>query len=146
MAIVQKTTREEISRYIEQWMERKKKAIIRQMQYCGDAAVNAARATDSYKDQTGNLRSSTGYVLVVDGNIVSRSGFEAVKNGAEGTRVGVAFAESIAKKYPRGICLIVVAGMNYAVHVKNKGYDVLDSAELTAERLVPKMLKQLGLK
>ena len=36
--------------------------------------------------------------------------------------------------------------MRYASFVSAKGYDVLDSAELLAERLVPDMLKRLGLK
>ena len=57
---------------------------------------------------------------------------------------GAAFAKKLVRRFPHGVCLIVVAGMEYAAHVKNKGYDVLDSSELLADRIVPSMLKQLG--
>jgi hypothetical protein len=34
--------------------------------------------------------------------------------------------------------------MNYAAYVERNGYNVLTSAELLADELVPKLLKQLG--
>jgi len=67
-----------------------------------------------------------------------------VKQGKDGSSKGAAYVKSLARKFPQGICLIVVAGMNYASYVSAKGLDVLDSSELLAERLVPQMLKQLG--
>jgi hypothetical protein len=51
--------------------------------------------------------------------------------------------EELAPQYTCGIALIVVAGMEYAATVAAKGYNVLDSAELTAQALVPKLLQQL---
>ena len=84
--------------------------------------------------------------MAVDGRIVNQSSFETVKEGGQGSKQGAAFAKQLVRRFPKGICLIVVAGMEYAAHVKNRGYDVLDSSELTADRIVPYMLKQLGLK
>lgn len=136
----------EIDRYTEQRLRGLEQAVIRTLAYCGELCLNVARSTNSYKDQTGNLRSSIGYVVAVDGRIVSQSSFETVKEGGQGSKQGAAFAKQLVRRFPKGICLIVVAGMEYAAHVKNRGYDVLDSSELTADRIVPYMLKQLGLK
>lgn len=146
MPIRQITPMSEIDRYTEQKLRGLEQAVIRTLAYCGELCLNVARSTNSYKDQTGNLRSSIGYVVAVDGRIVSQSDFETVKKGGDGSKQGAAFAKQLVRRFPKGICLIVVAGMEYAAHVKNRGYDVLDSSELTADRIVPYMLKQLGLK
>ena len=146
MPIRQITPMSEIDRYTEQRLKGLEQAAIRTLAYCGELCLNVARSTNSYKDQTGNLRSSIGYVVAVDGRIVSQSSFETVKEGGQGSKQGAAFAKQLVRSFPKGICLIVVAGMEYATHVKNRGYDVLDSSELTADRIVPYMLKQLGLK
>lgn len=146
MPIRQITPMSEIDRYTEQRLRGLEQAVIRTLTYCGEMCLNVARSTNSYKDQTGNLRSSIGYVVAVDGRIVNQSDFETVKKGGDGSKQGAAFAKQLVRRFPKGVCLIVVAGMDYAVHVKNRGYDVLDSSELTADRIVPYMLKQLGFK
>lgn len=146
MPIRQLTPMSEIDRYTEERLERLQTALIRTLQYIGETVLNRARSTNSYKDQTGNLRSSIGYVIAVDGRVVYQSDFKTVKSGQDGTEQGAAFAKKLVRRFPKGVCLLVVAGMEYAVHVKNKGYDVLDSSELLADRLVPSMLKQLGFK
>lgn len=143
MPIRQITPMSEIDRYTEQRLKGLEQAAIRTLAYCGEVCLNTARSTNSYKDRTGNLRSSIGYVVAVDGRIVNRSDFKTVKDGGQGSKQGAAFAKQLVRRFPKGICLIVVAGMEYAVHVQNKGYDVLDSAELTADRIVPSLLKQL---
>lgn len=144
MGITQKTPESEINEYIQERMEYITDAFIRFMHYIGERCLNAARKSDSYKDQTGNLRSSIGYVIVVDGKIKYQSNFEVVKKGYEGEKSGSQFVKKIARQFPEGIVLIVVAGMNYASYVSAKGYDVLESAELLADKLVPDILKKLG--
>lgn len=146
MPIKQTTTAEQIDAYIAQRVNAVQNAILYRMSYIGEQVLNAARSTNSYKDQTGNLRSSIGYVIVKDGSVVRASSFEQVKNGSDGTSKGRSYAESLAARYKNGIALIVVAGMNYAAYVKKRGYDVIDSSELLAEQLVPQMLRELGLK
>ena len=146
MGIRQVTTEAEINGYIGSNLEIWRKLIIKNFAYVGEQVLNTARSTDSYKDQTGNLRSSLGYIIVEDGQVVQISSFETVKQGHEGSKAGAEYAKQLAREYPTGIVLIVVAGMNYAAYVSANGYDVHDSAELLADRLVPKMLKQLGLK
>ncbi|EJW95954.1 hypothetical protein EVA_15940 [gut metagenome] len=135
----------EIERYTEQRLERFKQALIRGLQVIGERCVNKARMDGNYTDQTGNLRSSIGYVISVDGNVSFMSNFIPVKGGDYGIRKGKKFARKLAKEFPQGICLIVVAGMEYAAHVSAKGYDVLDGSELLADRLTDRLLRKLGL-
>lgn len=146
MPIQQVTPTSEINEFIERKLQTWTKLLVRNFSIVGERVLNAARSTDSYKDKTGNLRSSLGYVVVVDGKVATQSSFEVVKNGQEGAISGREYARKLAKKYPHGIVLIACAGMNYAAYVSAKGYDVEDSAELLADRLVPQMLHELGLR
>lgn len=134
----------EVEAYLDEQIERIEQLIIYNLSYVGEQCLTEARNTNSYKDQTGNLRSSIGYTIVKDGRVIRQSDFAVVRKGSEGKSEGEQFARSLASKFPEGIVLIVVAGMNYASYVSAKGYNVLDSAELLADRLVPSILKQLG--
>jgi hypothetical protein len=127
-------------------IERKEQVIIRRLCSIGEKCLSEARTNGNYIDRTGNLRSSIGYVVVVDGNIVLMSSFAAIKQGKQGSTRGKRFIEQLINKFPTWICLILVAGMNYAGYVSAKGYNVLDSSELLAEKLVPQMLEKLGFK
>lgn len=120
-------------------------AIVRNFCIIGERCVNAARTSHSYQDQSGNLTSSMGYAVSIDGKLAQISSFDKVLNGEEGAKTGEEYVKQLISKYPSGIVLIVVAGMNYAAYVSDKGYDVIDSAESLAEQLIPRILKQLGL-
>lgn len=138
------TPQSEIDAFIDQRLDKAMQAIINTFSYVGESCIIEARNNGSYLDQTGNLRSSIGYAVVVDGRIVHKKIGKQVKNGADGTSEAEAYLTRLASEHPSGICLIVVAGMNYAVYVEGRGYNVLTSAELLAGRLVPQMLEQLG--
>ena len=134
----------EVEAYLDEQIEMIEQLIIYNLSYVGEQCLTEARSTNSYKDQTGNLRSSIGYIIVKDGRVIRQSDFAVVRTGSQGKSEGEQFARSLASKFPEGIVLIVVAGMNYASYVSAKGYNVLDSAEQLADRLVPSILKQLG--
>ena len=147
MPIKQLTPKEEIERYVDEQVSRLRQVLLRNLAYIGEQCLNAARQTDSYKDQTGNLRSSIGYVIVEDGRVVQASDFSPSDKGtdkATGQATGKAYANELAARFPSGLTLLIVAGMNYAAYVSAKGYDVLDSSELKADLLTEKLLKQLG--
>lgn len=146
MPIKQTIPASEIDAFIKKQVERINNALVYNLKYVAERCLNAARETNSYKDQTGNLRSSIGYVLVRDGKIIEQSAFEVVMNGGSGAKSGIQYAKEVARQFPEGIVLIIVAGMNYAAFVAAKGYDVIDSAETLADKLVPQFLKQLGFK
>ena len=121
-------------------LERKmRQACILKLQYVGESCVRHARNHGSYTDRTGNLRSSVGYVIVDNGKVVERSEFRPVKDAPEGGKTGLNYARKLASRYPHGVALIVVAGMKYAAYVQRKGYDVIASSELIAERLITQL-------
>ena len=149
MPIKQTTPQQQVDAYLDEQLRRIEKATLYNLAYVGERCINIARSTTkagkNYLDQTGNLRSSVGYILVQDGRIIQTSTFNPIKTGSEGPKEGKSFAQELAGKYNQGIVLLLVAGMSYAAHVQDKGYDVLTSAELLAENLAPKLLKQLGI-
>lgn len=106
----------------------------------GEECVNTAKNSGRYTDRTGNLRSSIGYMVLENGSIINVAGFGKGANqtldGQEGAAQGEEYIQSIAAKFPKGLTLVLVAGMKYAAYVNDRGYDVLDSAETVAESLV----------
>lgn len=145
MAIVDNTDYNALIVEMRERAERINRAIIRTFQYIAEILVREARMKGDYIDQTGNLRSSIGAIILLDGQVVSRSGFEVVMGGSSGANEGLTYAQEIAAAYPRGIALVVVAGKDYAAHVAARGRDVLSSAVLKAEDIVPRMMRQLKL-
>lgn len=127
--------------------ERMETLTIRALAYLGEKCVIEARdrsPEESWFDQTGNLRSSVGYIIAHNGKIVQYSGFQQVKNGSEGSKTGKEFATELIKKYSTGYALIVVAGMNYAEYVEAMDNKVvLASAELFARKELPSMMRKL---
>lgn len=139
----------EIIKEIEAGINNINNAVIYNLHYIGERVRNEAirngRGKKNYKDRTGNLRSSIGYVIIENGNVVDISHFGRKRNKKDGEEAGKRLALELAKQYTKGYALIVVAGMEYAAYVANKGYDVLDSAELLADEIAPKILKRLKL-
>jgi hypothetical protein len=71
------------------------------------------------------------------------SAFEVVKKGNKGSQIGEEMVGAIAKSYPTGFVLIVVAGMDYAAAVEAKGFDVLTVSGLQAASDLKKALEKL---
>lgn len=137
----------EINAAIRAEAERANMLTIRALAYLGEQCVMKARdrsGEESWFDQSGNLRSSIGYVIACKGKIVQYSSFNQVKQGLEGIRVGKELAEKLVRNYSNDYVLIVVAGMNYAELVEamdNK--DVLASTELWVRKELPNMMAKL---
>lgn len=127
----------------QQYDEKVRKVFINVLEYVGEQCVIEARENGNYKDQTGNLRCSISYAIVEDGKIIKHGLPAQYKQGKKGADTAKKYLEEVGKRFS-GTSLIVVAGMNYAAYVERNGYNVLTSAELLADELVPKLLKQLG--
>lgn len=147
MGIRMTTLMSEINAAIQAEAERVEMLTIRALAYLGEKCVIEARDRPqeaSWFDQSGNLRSSIGYVIVHNGKIIKYSEFNQVKQGTDGIKEGKELAKELAKQYTSGYALIVVAGMNYAELVEamdNK--NVLASAELFARGELPKTMVKL---
>lgn len=141
------TPMSEINAAIQAEIERANMLTIRALSLLGEMCVIEAKdrpQESSWYDQSGNLRSSIGYVIVRDGKIVAYSEFTQVKQGSDGVKEGKELAKELAKKYTSGYALIVVAGMNYAELVEAmESKNVLASAELFARQEIPKMMAKL---
>lgn len=137
----------DVHKQMQEFALRVHNATVTTLQYIGERCVAEARENGSYQDRTGNLRNSVGYVIVYNGSIISENFAERV-NGkvaseVSGMEEGQKVAELLAANISKGYALIVVAGMHYAQYVESLNYDVLDSAERLAERIVPSLLQQL---
>ena len=144
MAIKPNFTREDVKARIDAFLEAVKQKQIERLMMLGEMCVTHAREVPpeiGFHDQTGNLRSSIGYAVFVDG-VAVHSVYEQTLSGATGVKAGQSLARKVGSE-TTGVCLVVTAGMNYAVHVESKGRDVITSSEQLAKRELPKMLAKL---
>lgn len=143
-----------LQRAIDRRLDNLLQALVNVLCYAGEEVVRYARDPNRkrYTDQTGNLTSSIGYVVLWDGRVVRQSDFSPVRGkgkkrsgagGLQGSRKGREFLKKLIRENGEGLVLIVVAGMPYAAYVEAMGYDVLDSAEIKAEEIVKRMLSKL---
>lgn len=127
--------------------ERTKQVCANVLNYVGLEAVIEARDHGSYTDQTGNLRSSIGAVVTVDGKVFSDDSGKMYKTGVEGVNKGKEMLKEYASKRSGDISLHVVAGMEYADYVERvHNKNVLSSARVLVDAVAQKRLEMAGLK
>lgn len=150
MGIKAKFTKDDVKQRFDRFLAVVEKRQIQRLQMLGEECVTHARMIPperGFTDRTGNLRSSIGYVIFRDGQAI-HDNYKQV-NGPEGGNAANAIsqakavAERASKRHPSGFCLVVTAGMQYAVYVESKGRDVLTSAEHLAMQKLPKMVQEL---
>jgi len=105
---------------------------------------NHAKLSAGYDDDTSNLRSSIGGVVLNNGIPVHWKGFTSINRAMEGPVVGKDLAKQLIASNKDGIVLILVAGMEYATYVENYyNLNVLKQSELRMNRELPKILNKL---
>lgn len=107
----------------------------------GMEIVNFTKNNRTYQDQTGNLRNSTGYIVVRNGSVV-KEGFEG---GQEGEATGRGYAHRLATQFADSDwALIIVAGMEYASYVEDIHHrDVLHHSKNFAPQVLERMMESL---
>lgn len=121
--------------------------LYRMLSRLGEESVKRIRNRpwfESWIDITGNLRSSIGYGVVINGQLVASggcSGQYGINAGAEGKqskvngrKEGRAFIKQVASEYRnhKGFAFFLTAGMEYASYVEEmENKDVLNSTALT---------------
>lgn len=95
------------------------------LSFVGEEFVAKAKIKGNYRDRTGNLRSSIGYIVQKDGEI-EKEAFDGEKE--DGVKEGQNFAHKLSPQWPNGHILIGVAGMKYAASVEHKNYDVISGS------------------
>lgn len=141
---------------IEQFKERLQTVAVKTLQRVGEESITIARNLGSeyklltaeeleqlrhkphqpnYIDDTGNLRQSIGYLVAVNGDVqtadLQNSQAENLANGVLATVGG------------NEVTLVMVAGMEYASDVSERGYDVLDSAAINAKNKFVELSKKI---
>lgn len=130
-------------------LERKeglKKVLNMKLLQLAEEAVTHAKQNKGYKDRTANLKNSISFALFYDGQLVTQQIGNIPKPGdAPKEHQGV---EGNLNRYaaemvrPQGYSLIVVAGMEYGVHVEQKGYNVLYLTKYFLREEMAKILKE----
>lgn len=97
----------------------------------GEKAVTFSKDNKGYKDRTANLKNSISFAIFCDGKLINK----VIGDIPEPDKVkgGQSQVDNILEEYaskdgvvaPKGYTIIVVAGMSYAKHVEDKGYNVL---------------------
>lgn len=119
------------------------KKIVEMLTFAGENFVKETRemtaASGGFHDITGNLRSSIGYFVVRDGEIVDKMVYEA--DSGSDRKTGVTTAENLIKKLAShsGFQLIGMAGMEYASYVEAKGFNVISRQADTTLLLIKKL-------
>jgi hypothetical protein len=149
-AIIAKFKVSDVAAKLNTTTEKVVQSVIETFEYVGEQCVKYARDNGKYNDITGNLRSSIGYAILRAGKIVKISTsaqFSGEKgDGSKGVAEAEAFLRKFEGMFPKGIALVLVAGMDYAVYVEAmETKDVLTGAYLKAEKLVPMLLAQIGI-
>ena len=135
-----KSNCKEVIRLLSVFPEKIEENIVPLLEEAGERAVERARASKTYQDQTGNLTASIGYGVIKGGQIIISGGFGNGKGGARGRAALEEHAAEIGRnKYG----LIIVAGMDYASYVERTGHVVLDGERLSLDRIVNEVLSQM---
>jgi hypothetical protein len=134
----------DLDKWFDIFEENAEAAIYEKLQETGEYFVKLARESGSYHDQTGNLRSSIGYVIVKDGTVLDKN--FAIAGKGDDPNKGVAVAEKLASTITgmvSGFVLIGVAGMNYAAAVEAKGYEVISASAQQTEIWLSKSIQAI---
>lgn len=137
-----KSNCKDVVRLLSVFPERLERNIVPLLDKAGAIAVDKAKSSKTYKDQTGNLTASIGYGVVVGGQVVSSGGFGSGEGGSQGRATLQERAAAIGKG---SYGLILVAGMKYATYVERSGHVVLDGAILNIDKIVNGVLSQINI-
>ena len=134
-----------LERWFEQFQSKAEYKTLVLLQAGGEKFIEVARRSGSYKDQTGNLRSSIGYIIAKDGEVVKENFKESDKgtDKTTGKYKGRRLAEEVSLSHTGGYILVGVAGMEYAAAVEAKGYEVISGANTQREKYLRDTLKSV---
>ncbi|MBO5225857.1 MAG: HK97 gp10 family phage protein [Parabacteroides sp.] len=136
----------EVERWFDYYVDRAEERIYRLLQRAGEEFVKIARRKGNYQDHTGNLRSSIGYVIVKDGDILTEN-YERSTKGTDkqsGIQEAKRLVSELVSVYSDGWVLVGVAAMPYAVYVEAiDNLDVISVATEHTEEWIKKQSKVL---
>lgn len=162
MPITKLFTDSQLKQYLQKNIEGYKGNLLDLFKIHGEMAVRIMRTNSEagnkklFTDRTANLRNSEGYLIFKDRNIVvdtypnnakpnpNISESERSKVG-QGVRMGKRLAQGIGSEFApkNGFLLIATAGMDYALYVEAKGYDVITGGAIKVKKELDKAMQKL---
>lgn len=141
----------QITNELKAFQENKEAQIVDVFSYVGESFINDARENGSYKDHTGNLRSSTAYFIKSGESLLlkggtKKKGFAGKTEGGGVTSKGRQAAQEVADSIQPSkgeMLLIGTAGMQYAESVEARGRDVITPMSQRAGEQLEELLKEL---
>ena len=137
----------EVERWFDYFVDRAEERIYKLLQRAGEEFVKIARKKGNCQNHTGNLRSSIGYVIVKDGDILTENYELSDKKGTDkytGLREAKRLVSELLPLYKNGWVLIGVAAMPYAKYVEAiENLDVISVATEHAEDWIKKQSRTL---
>lgn len=141
MAIKQRN-KAEINNYLKKYVQVIEQAILFELGAHVAELENHAKLSAGYNDQTSNLKSSIGGVLLKNGKPINYVGFSG--KGEEGARTGKVYINELIQNYQSGYAILIVAGMNYAAYVEDiYNLNVLKKTELKMRAELPILVSKL---
>ena len=129
MALKRLFPKDEVRRRCDRFMQAVELQHLTGLTRIGENFVTNSRLRGSYQDRTANLRNSTGYTIIINGEVRSMTS----QMGEGGTKANEHMKSIVSRKRQAGITSIIgVAGMEYAADVESRGYDVITSSTETA--------------
>ncbi|RQO79136.1 hypothetical protein DBR40_05295 [Pedobacter sp. KBW01] len=121
-----------------QWFD----SLVDDYRQTGIRFVERAVAKAAFNNITWNLRSSIGYLIIWNGEVLE-SYFKDLNDGTEGQEVGRDYALFVAKLIDEGegLSMALVAGEEYAAFVQQKGIDVIKGSSAYFETEIIALLK-----
>lgn len=145
MGITPRFSKSDVNRMFMIKLQRIETVIINRLIQVGEKFVINARNNGNYLDQTGNLRSSIGYIILKNGRTIHEN-FELSNKGTDkrtGVNKGKSFINQLKANFSTGYVLIVVAGMDYAAAVESRGKDVLTASAITAKNDLQRAISEI---
>ncbi|MBS9774583.1 MAG: hypothetical protein KGV59_05435 [Tenacibaculum sp.] len=134
----------QVENVLQHFQEEVDNKVIEIFQYMGEEFVNKARDLRTYVDDTGNLRSSIGYIILNNGKVVDANFKKIGDDGDTGVSIGYQVAEEVARDYPKGYALIGVAGMHYACALERRHHIDVISGSAPTEQEIRELLESIA--
>ena len=128
-----------ITRQINQFAEERIKEQVLKLSFLGEEFINKARVGGNYMDRTGNLRSSIGYIIIHNGEILNKNFPNPSPKGTDTQNRVDELINEAKSLFNEGLFLVVFAGMEYALYVEKNGKAVLSIFAPSESELLNKL-------
>jgi len=119
----------EVKDFLDKFYKKVEKQLIQALEYVGEGFVadarNMRKEDGGFGDVTGNLRSSIGYFITKDGQVIKENVQMSRRGSDRATGLDTAKTFLANIKDNQGLRIYGIAGMDYAEAVESRGYNVI---------------------